>query len=576
LTLSEFAWYTSYDVTGKKPGEVKILLRPISYPFLGKDRHGYKIFLPKMRKAGEKIVEYQGTLFNLDNQYHCQIAWNLFKTSIYYLSSFIVTSSIEEYSDFIANRNEDLVLNAINLVEDAAINAYIKTFHKSLLPEITFANAVSYLSLKPAHLIRNEGVRLSCSILSYYKTGIIKGNISEKMLTDTKYVVTMLNELENEMAKLYSDNGNQLDDGQSPIVKYDKKKRILYEIYDKFSEYCTKIPEIPSFPYMNHLSKSSIFDKIQSCDRSDVKKVLDEIISNLNLKIDIDMNSLSNESTQTLSDWLTSEKSKDRILAKYRLIGNGTHFRSFIFPEEDYTEFIRRKGAHTKAVRRIVNKLSVIYNLSGEDFRQDTGSLDLQEAVQVVASQSRRTDVFTDESLAYSSQAWAILVDVSHSLRSFSGEVKDVILCLSESARKLFQDNQSLGIFAFDDKFYVVKDFSEAYSNSVCARIGGIEHSGMTYLSDGVKMVSEVLKRRSEEAKIMVVVSDGFPSGYTHISEESKSQIKSVSRSGIHVIGIGIDSKGIKDYFPVSCIVKTPYDLMKSFINIYLQYVSAA
>jgi hypothetical protein len=575
LNLSEFAWYTSYDITGKKPGEVKILLRPTPYPCLGKDEHGYVIFLPKMRKAGEKIIEYQGSLFNVDDKYHCLIAWNLFKTSIYYLSLFTSVSSIEAYTDFVAGRNEDLVLSAINLVEDASINAYIKVFHRSLLPEIMFANAVSYLLLKPAELIRNEGIRFSTSILSYYKTGIIKGDVSEEMLADTKYVVSLLNEFENEMAKLYSENEKQGDDSQSPITNYNRKKRIPYDIYDKLYKYCSKMPEIPSFPYMNHLNRNSIFYKTETLDVNKIKDVLDEITSNLNLKISLDIDSLMNESSQILSDWLMSERSKERVLTKYRLTGNDTHLKSFTFPEEDYAEFIRRKEGHVKSIRRIINRLSVMYNLSGEDFRRDTGSLDLQEAIQVVASESNRIDVFVDEELQYRSQAWAILVDVSHSLRAFAGEVKDVILCLTESARKLFRDNHSLGVFAFDDKFYVIKDFSESYSNVVCARIGGIEHSGMTYLPDGVKMVSEVLRRRFEETKIMVVVSDGFPSGYTRVGEESKVQIKSVLKSGIRVIGIGIDSKGIKDYFPVSCIVKTPYDLMKSFVKIYLQYAFA-
>jgi len=283
---------------------------------------------------------------------------------------------------------------------------------------------------------------------------------------------------------------------------------------------------------------------------------------------------MRNEAAQVLWDWVAKEKKKEKIIEKYKLIGEETHFKAFVFPEEDYAEFLRRRVTHSKTIRRTVNRLAVYYNLSGDDFRREAGFIDLQEAIQVVASQSRRTDVFMEDTLRYRGQAWAILVDVSLSLRNFAGEVKDVILCLTEVSRKLFQDNRSLGIFAFDDKFYVIKDFTENHTRSVCARIGGIEHSGLTYLSDGIKMATQVLRRQHTEAKILIVVSDGFPTGYAHAVEETKEQIGNTLRSGIHAIGIGIDSKGVEDYFPVNCIVKTPYELMKSFVDTFFQYSS--
>ncbi|MCJ7770624.1 hypothetical protein MUP37_03490, partial [Candidatus Bathyarchaeota archaeon] len=76
--------------------------------------------------------------------------------------------------------------------------------------------------------------------------------------------------------------------------------------------------------------------------------------------------------------------------------------------------------------------------------------------------------------------------------------------------------------------------------------------------------------------RIMVVVSDGFPAGYSNITEESKSEIRRAARTGIQTIGIGIDSDEVKRYFPVSCIVSTPYDLMRSFVNLYLRYAFSA
>jgi hypothetical protein len=50
-------------------------------------------------------------------------------------------------------------------------------------------------------------------------------------------------------------------------------------------------------------------------------------------------------------------------------------------------------------IRRILNRLRLLKNIGGEDYRHESGILDLQEAIQVVASKSPRMDVFTLEEL---------------------------------------------------------------------------------------------------------------------------------------------------------------------------------
>jgi len=573
LNPYEFAWYSSYEITGKKPGEVKILLQHSKpFPALEKDEHGYIIYLPRMKRIGGRNVEYQGMLFNLDDGNCSQILWNLFKASVYYLSAFTVVSNIGVYSDFIKDENDNLALNAMNLVEDAAVTAYISSFHPSLLSSLLFADAASYLLLKPPDIIWNEGAKFLSAVLSLRKIGMTKGNLPETMQRDAENVANVLTELQNRIVESYSENREASDHDQFLDLNEDEKKKAFSEVCEKLSKYCGSVSEVPSFLYMNHLGGNSIFWKGRLPIEEDIERVLEIIKHRSNIRIDSDMNLIREEATRSLQDWIMREYSQQKILITYRFIGKGTHFKSFVFPEEDYAEFIRRRERHSRDIRRVMNRLAIFYNLAGEDYRRETGALDLQEAIQVVASQSRRTDVFSDETLQHRAQAWAILVDVSLSLKAFSGEVKDVILCLTEVARKLFPDNRSLGVFAFDDRFHIIKDFSETYTSSICARIGGIQHRGLTYLSDGIKIVAQALRRRYEETKIMIVVSDGFPTGYRHIAEETKNEIKSALRSGINTIGIGIDSRGIRDYFPAYCVVKTPYELMKSFVNVFFQY----
>ncbi|HIE18451.1 TPA: VWA domain-containing protein [Candidatus Bathyarchaeota archaeon] len=572
MKFYDSAWFISYELTGREPGEIRILVRDsIPFPFIQKDDYGFVICLPNVKKLKNRMLKYQGILFDPRDETQIQILWDLFKSSIYYLSLFTVIVNPKVYSDQLKGKDENTALASIVIVEDAVLNAYLKTFHPELLPEMKIADAFSYLTLKPAHLIRNRGVRLAASILSFYKTGMIKGRLDS--FENVKNAVNMLRRLERRNIKAFSKLDNRLDAVKAQEIG--SKMKVFSRIYELLSNYSSALPEVPSFPYMNHLSRNSIFEgNLKPPSVIAVRNTVNEINQRLGLKIDINYEFLKNEASQNYWDWIRKEKKSRKILSRYREVGQKTRFKDFVFPEHDYAEFLRRRAVHSKTIRRITNRLALYYNLTGEDFRRETGIIDLQEAIQVIASQQQRSDIFREDTLRYRAQAWSILVDVSLSLESFAGEVKDVILCLTEVSRKLFPNNRSLGVFAFDDKFYIIKDFVEKHNRTVCARIGGIKHSGMTYLADGIKMVTESLKRRYEESKILIVISDGFPMGYRGAAEDAKEQIIAALRSGINVIGIGIDSIRVKDYFPVHCIVRTPYELMKKFVDTFFSYSS--
>ncbi len=571
MKFYESAWFISYDLTGREPGEIRILVRDsIPFPFLEKDEYGIVICLPNVKKLKDGNLEYQGMIFDPRDEAQIQILWSLFKSSIYYLSLLTIVSDAKIYSDMLEGKKENTALTAITMVEDAVLNAYLKTFHLDLLPQIMVGDALSYLMLKPAYLIRNRGLRIATSILSLYKTGMVKGSLGDE-LKNIKRIVGWLRNLEKRSIKAFSKLKNRLD--AVKVEDNEFKRKVFSEIYESLSRYAATLPEVPSFLYMNHLSRNSIFmaDSNPPAER-DIQGTISEMKRRLGLQVNINYKALRSEASQNLWDWAMKEKAMRKILSKYREMGQKTHFKDFTFPEHDYAEFLRRKAVHSKTIRRITNRLALYYNLPGEDFRKEAGIIDLQEAIQVIASQQQRSDIFQEDTLRYRAQAWSILVDVSLSLESFAGEVKDVILCLTEVSRKIFHDNRSLGVFAFDDKFYIIKDFTENHNRTVCARIGGIKHSGMTYLADGIQMATESLKRRYEESKVLIVVSDGFPTGYRGAAENAKEQINAALKSGINIIGIGIDSRGVKDYFPIHCIVRTPYELMKKFVDTFFSY----
>jgi cobalamin biosynthesis protein CobT len=127
-------------------------------------------------------------------------------------------------------------------------------------------------------------------------------------------------------------------------------------------------------------------------------------------------------------------------------------------------------------------------------------------------------------------------------------------------------------MYAFNNKFYIIKDFSERYDAHVRARIGGLTHGGFTYLPDAVLLAAKALTGRLEEARVLVVVSDFFPAGYEGAEEKLKENIKKIERMGIGIIGIGVNSTAVRRYIRTNCVVENPFDLMKKFTKAFIEY----
>jgi len=586
LDFFEYAECTSFQITKKEHNEVKILLRDkLSFPVLGKDEHGYIMYMPEPRKTDNDLISYQGMLFNPEYEKQKEILWRMFKASVYHLSLHVAVSDFEIYADWAKGKNINPATCVVSVLEDAVVNAYLRAFWHPLITDIAYANAFSYSRLKPIAFILNNAQRVMTSVLSCFTIGMVKGTLDEKMKKDVDDIVSFLREIENLTYK------KLLGSKKAGKNKEDDLKRIINSIADKKIEFADEIcrrlsrygetSEVPSLPYTDSHERLSNFFDSSIPSEEEFEKILKCALIRLdskNIKGEISKASaaegLHEEVSQVFSVWDAKKAKQEKILESYRLLGEDTHFVSFEFPEEDYAEYLRRRTVLHGPIMRVMNRLRLFKNVYGEDFRHESGIIDLQEAIQVVASKSQRSDIFVRDELQSNAEAWAILVDTSRSLRSFTGEVRDIVLCLAEVADEVVLDRSEWALFAFSNKFYVIKDFSEAYNKRICSRIGGLKHSGMTYLPDGLTLAAEALKSCREELKVLVVVSDFFPIGYEDIEEDLIAAVKKVERTGIGVIGIGINSRAVRDCLRINCIVEDPYELMKKFCKAYFEYTS--
>jgi len=585
LDLFEYVWLTSFQITKKKHVDIRILLEDdITFPMLGLDGHRYVVRLAEPKKKNDEQASYLGLLFTLKNPLHRQFLWQTFKASVFHLSMHAAASKYEAYAKWSADKNIELTTFTVSMIEDAVVKAFLRTVWTPFMDDVALANTISYLKMKPVHLISNQALRVMASVISEFTLGAIKGQISEQITNDVGLIVSALNNIEGLVQEqiLTAAKDEQEEDASQNIADstIEQKLAVADVIYDVLKTH-GKTPTVPSLLYTENHGRNAIYHGNQLPKESDVEGNLEKALSllrggaePLEASTDSAENSLQTEIAQVFSSWEAKETTQRKILDIYERLGSNLRFRSYEFPREDFSEYLHGKTLLSSPIRRILERLRLFKNITGEDYRQEIGLLDMQEAIQVIASKSKRTDVFVQEELQTKEDAWAILIDASHSLRFFTGVVHGVALSLSEVARNLFTNQNAWSEYAFNDKFYIVKDFSENYTNRIRARIGGLSHGGMSYIPDALWLATRALKHRPEEMKLLVVVSDFFPSGYENAEDTLTECVNKIEKSGIGVIGIGVKSRAVRNYFRTNCVVDNPYQLMKRFIDAFFEFSS--
>jgi hypothetical protein len=571
LDFFDYAWASSFQITKKKHEDVKILVRDdVTFPVLGKDDKGYVICLPEPKTKGRTVVQFQGLRLNLGNELHKRILWQLFRASVFHLSAHVATDGFESYVDWAKDKNQNLAMYAASLVEDAIIAAYAKKAWSPFIPDIALANAISYLRLKPSQVLFEDPLRIMAAIISYFIVGKGNGRIPKEMLEDVNDCVLYLRQIE----ELASKQLTEKEDAQNALQRnnrLDKKKlELADEVYWRLYEY-GRPSETLTLPYTDSYGRNSVYHSNITATAEEFNEALKLAFAKLDSEVFTD-ESLERETTQAFSVWEATKAREQKIIETYKEFSAGSRFSAIEFPKEDYTEFLRSKQLLSSPIRRVLEKLRLLKNILGEDFKHESGLVDLQEAIQVIASQSQRTDIFVREELQTREEAWAIIIDASHSLNFFTGEVRGIALCLAETAKNLILNRAAWGMFAFNDKFYIVKDFEENYTTRVRARIGGLIHGGLTYMPDGINIVTNKMRQHIESSKIIVLVSDFFPSGYPEAENELLQTIRQKERAGFGIIGVGVKSRAAKNYLRNYCTVETPYDLMKKFTKAFLEY----
>ena len=547
----------------KDPFMLKFLLvEDSTYPRLSEEGQIFKIILPSPQ-FGEESISFLGYEFP-DTQKSRQQVAQLFRSSVFHLSGHAVTMTTGDYKGWLEGKNSVLSSYVASLVEDLRVNAFVAAWYPDRIRDLSFAGEMTLNRLRRIENIRIQATRLMASLLVYANTGLKRFTSRH----DEVLVGTLFDEMDGfKDVVVESIVDEEMDISADKMdISADKMKTANF-IYNTILEH-GPIVEAPSLPFTESLGPCSLFPPMRVNPELSMGGLFEECLEGLGgthvqgaqqswVKVS------EAEALQAFDSHFLEKEKQKKILSRYENFAMFSRFNSMGFPNKDYTEYLRAKARCKRSTNKLVERLFQAMNEYMEDIRKKHGVVDLADAIQVIASKSDRTDIFLLEEKIQKSFAWSILIDASTSMRHIREYALDLAIILAETASKVLNDSTSWSIFAFNNRFEVIKDFSEQYNAKVKSRLGGLEFKGLTYLPDAMELAGWALGERREELKIMAVISDGWPYGYSDIFPAVTEILNQLEAADMAVIGIGAQSGRMEFIFGSHCTSFT----LKEFVN---------
>jgi hypothetical protein len=119
--------------------------------------------------------------------------------------------------------------------------------------------------------------------------------------------------------------------------------------------------------------------------------------------------------------------------------------------------------------------------------------------------------------------------------------------------------------------FHYYKRWSEPW-RVAGNRLGHMRARGDNCDGESVRWATNELLGRRAARKILIVLSDGYPAVLTRmdasrVNEDLKRAVKEATQLGVEVIGIGICSEAVKQFYPRYFVVNHPKDLQTTLMK---------
>jgi uncharacterized protein YegL len=486
-----------------------VFTRGVVYPVLELNpKLHFKIPLPKM--FGDKYA-FEGMLFENTEEGRVSL-WAVFLSMIFHLSGHAAVSDYSIYNEWRKHKTTDLSWQVIDFIEDVRAQRYISQNNE---------------------VIWNNIVRIESSLENCLQ---IKNNQAD----DTQ------------KKKLYAieDDEKKFDALRKTILQYKGENNEGILTFADSLYYNRQLLKVDILPNHEQHKPMSLLKFENSSPKIKPFGIFQEYSSQLN-----DL-------------WEKEESARRKLLAKYAKHLKNLKFDKVVVPEGDLQYYEEVKTSILPMVRKIKQQLRLIANLNDYPKTDQIGYVDMQMAIQAIASEGATTDIFERDEIRRGEEAWVILIDSSASMQLRFEKIKEFAVCVAEAANDLTGNANNWSLYTFDSNFHVLKDFTEKYNEEVKARLGCIKNGGLSLLPDALLLSYKILANDPRDKKYIFLLTDGHPSGYDRIHEAFSKVIKKTEVSGITLIGIGVSKKATRR-FANSVRGKDLTQLVAKFITAY-------
>ncbi|MGI0027954.1 MAG: hypothetical protein ACREAD_08970, partial [Nitrosopumilaceae archaeon] len=415
----EFVYDVFYKFSQTRLENSKIIFsRKVQYPVI-KFASEPEIIIPLPKIQGDKYV-FEGTVFENTPDGRRNI-WYLFLATVYHLAAHVAVSRYAIYEQWQKNKTDDLCMRIIDFIEDIEVEKYIIHTNPDVWENIKNINS-KLLSCDDQEKKHGHNIRDNLKIPGLdieKKIENIKKEIMEKRIIPSQNDAQLL------FADLLYRNRELLP------------KTILPYCEHHTVEYTIKVEE-------KH--------------------------------VEFEPRGLFEEQAEKLDElWMINEQTKSKILRRFGKHLKGLKFDAIVIPTGNLRDYAQVKERILPLLRRIRQQLRMIVNLVDDPKTDQIGTIDMQMAIQAIASEGQSNYFFERDEPRRVEEAWAILIDKSGSMGLRFNQIKEFVVCISESANELTGKSDAWALYSFDNNFQIIKDFSEKYNKEVQARIGSLE-----------------------------------------------------------------------------------------------------
>ncbi len=509
-TIQDVVHQIFFDICEKKSMEIDLFfLDQINFPKIDYEPRT-TVYIPMPRQA-QGLQMIQGNAFE-NVKAGQQTIFTLYFASICHAAGHAKVTDFKKYKKWMKGKNKKRAYETFEFIEDIRVNEFLRNNFPEYYSEI--------IKIEEFFNIINEKNELA-DLKKH-----VKKVFANKFLANIK---KRRGELKKKILNLDSE---------------DKEK--LIQIADIIYE-SSNILSDQRLPYADHFAHP---------------KRIEEWNKNITINT---QGAFQKVSEQLVELWGEQLKRREKVRKKYGGITEDLEFDKIDFAPENIGEYLRLKNATHLFLKKMSSQIKLIPNAMEEGIAEEVGVLNMQLAVQRVASQNDSIQVFELDDFSRVEEEWAIIIDTSSSMKIKFDEMKKFALCLGEAANEVNSKNGKWGFFTFNNNFTIVKDHYENYDQKSRSRIGGIEVRGLSFIADSVKLCCRILERECVERRYIFLITDGQAVGTLDADKKMLEAVSDARKRGISVIVIGMP-EGMTKIFSL-CM---PYEGLKKTVAKFL------